>query len=197
MKIILSLLAVAFSAMNFLPEQQVSVISSYCYLYQEASFLSEKVKQGNEDLIIYHGNTLEVIQEEGDFVYVNVKVEQNYYTGYVYRYYITSNSPQIVYPVFNGNVRVDNAIIYDMDFNPTQYVASKNQGVFIYEGFSSEEYTAIQLILEDGSLYNGYIKTVDLTPQGISPLLIVGISIIAACVTIILSLLFIKKRKKK
>ena len=141
--------------------------------------------------------TFEVIQEEGDFVYVNVKVEQNNYTGYVYRYYITSNSPQIVYPVFNGNVRVDKAIIYDMDFNPTQYTASKNQGVFIYEGFSSDEYTAIQLILEDGSLYNGYIKTVDLTPQGISPLLILGISIIAACVTIILSLLFIKKRKKK
>lgn len=56
---------------------------------------------------------------------------------------------------------------------------------------------AVQIVLEDGSLYNGYMLKADIEPDGISATLIVGITIIVAVATIILSLLFIKKKKKK
>ena len=62
---------------------------------------------------------------------------------------------------------------------------------------SEEDFVAVQIVLEDGSLYNGYMLKADIEPDGISATLIVGITIIVAVATIILSLLFIKKKKKK
>ena len=80
----------------------------------------------------------------------------------------------------------------------TGLIAKKDTRIFIYSGFNEKkQYTPVQLVLEDGSLYNGYIKTADIKPDGISSLLIIGISIIAAAVTIILSLVFIQKKNKK
>lgn len=195
MKLILPLLAIVFSSMSFAPAQEVSVISSYSYLYAQPSFTSEKIMDGEEELLIYHGEKLTVIEEEGDFVLVEY---QSNLQGYIYKYYITTNSSQVVYPVFNGNVRIEGAVIYDIDGSPTEYRAHAGQEVYIYGGFNDDgDFTAVQLVLEDGNLYNGLIRTEDLSPDGVSSLLIVGISIIAACVTIILSLVFIKKVKKK
>ena len=166
--------------------------------YKEASFSSNKVQREGGDLLLMHGQSLEVISEDGDFVQVTLSIDEQAYQGYIYKYYITKNSAQIVYPVFNGSVRTDGAVIYDLDKSPTEYTAQKEQGVYIYSGFDDdEEYTAVQIVLSDGSLYNGYLRTVDLAPDGVSPLLIVGVSLIAASVTVILSLVFIKKSKKK
>ena len=196
MKTFLTLLSmVVFANMSFLPNDQVTIISSYSYLYEDASFSSNKIQLDGEDLLLMHGQSLEVINEEGDFVRVQVSLNQQSYQGYIYKYYITTNTPQTVYPVFNGSIRTDGAVIYDLNKTPTEYTAQKNQGVYIYSGFDDEEeYTAIQIVLSDGSLYNGYIKTTDLSPDGVSPLLIVGVSLIAAAVTVILSLVFIKKK---
>ena len=187
---------IVFANMSFAPQDTVTIISSYSYLYEDASFTSEKIKNGENDLILYHGQNVEVIEESGDFLLVNVILNQIEYEGYIYKYYVTKNNSQVVYPVFNGMVKTDNAIIYDIELNPTQYTATKNQKIYIYGAFD-DDYTAIQIVLQDGSLYNGYIKTSDIYADGVSSLLIVGITIIIACVTIILSLVFIKKRKKK
>ena len=46
----------------------------------------------------------------------------------------------------------------------------------------------MQVVLEDGSLYNGYMLTKEVSPDGISGLLVAGISIIIALVTIVLSI---------
>lgn len=160
--------------------------------------MSNKVQDNGEDLLLMHGQALEVIDEDGDFVQVSLTLNEQVFQGYIYKYYLTKNSAQSIYPVFNGSVRIDNAIIYDINKTPTSYTAKKNQGVYIYSGFNDdEEFTAIQIVLDDGSLYNGYIKTIDLSPDGVSPLLIVGITLIAAAVTVTLSLVFIKKRKTK
>lgn len=199
MKTLLALFSmVVFASMSFSPQDQVTIISSYSYLYEEASFSSNRVQCEGEDLLLMHDQSLQVLSEEGDFVLVTTSLNEQSFQGYIYKYYITKNSAQIVYPVFNGSVRTDGAVIYDLDKFPTEYTAQKDQGVYIYSSFDEdEEYTAIQIVLADGSLYNGYIRTVDLAPDGVSPLLIVGIALIAAAVTIILSLVFIKKRKKK
>ena len=70
MKLILPLLAIVFSSMSFTPAQEVSVISSYSYLYAQPSFTSEKVMDGEEELLIYHGEKLTVIEEKGDLTWV-------------------------------------------------------------------------------------------------------------------------------
>ena len=112
--------------------------------------------------------------------------------------YLSPVGEQEIYPAFNGFVRTDGAVIYDMNFADSGFVARSGQEIYLYNGYnSSETYTAIQIVLEDGSLYNGYMLTADIEPQGISASLIVGITIIVAIVTIVLSLLFIKKKKKK
>lgn len=176
---------------------QATVISSRCCLYSSPDFSSDKITiiEDDQEKIIYltHNQSVKILTIVDDFAFVSY---QNV-NGYIYKYYLTQNSPMMIYPVFNASVREDSTI-YDIEKEPTINTALKGSRVFIYSGFdSNEELTAIQIVLADGSLYNGYIKTEDLKPDGISGLLIAGITIIIAGVTIILSLLFIRKKKKK
>ena len=173
----------------------VEVIASSCYLYQSPSFESEKVTEDGVDLILEFGQKLTLLVEEEDFALVQTATQQ---IGYIYKYYIAKEGDFELYPSFNGAVRAEKATIYNMNFEPTSYKASAGQRVFLYQGFDSEEdFVAVQIVLEDGSLYNGYMLKADIEPDGISATLIVGITIIVAVATIILSLLFIKKKKKK
>lgn len=193
MSLLLSIMFL-FSSMA-ISSAPVEVIASSCFLYEEPSFESEKVQAGDTDLVLDFGQTLTLLVEEDDFALVQTAEGQ---VGYIYKYYISNKDDFEVYPSFNGYVRAEKATIYNMNFEPTTYRASSGQGVYLYQGFDSEnEYTAMQIVLEDGSLYNGYILTADLEPKGISASLIVGITIIVAVATIILSLVFIKKKKKK
>lgn len=197
MKLLLSFLLLFSPLLSYSANTKAVIIASYCYLYSAPSFSSEKVQVEEKNVILYHNDKVNVIQEDSDFILVTTNDEQKI-QGWIYKYYLTDNSSQIVYPVFNGSVRNDNTIIYDINKEPTQYTASSGQRIFIYNGFGDQnDFTSVQLVLEDGSLYNGYLKSADISPDGISSLLIVGISIIAACVTIILSIVFIKKTKKK
>ena len=196
MKVFLQVFAILLSTLSFTPSQSVRVIASYCYLYSEPSFESEVVLDDGKPYMANLGDTLTIVSDsDGDFALVSVPDTD--ISGYIYKYYITANSSQIVYPVFNGETRRE-SVLYDIDKQPTSYTLQSGQEVYIYSGFEDDqEYTAVQVVLEDGSLYNGYIKTSDLAPDGISPLLIAGIAIIVAAVTVILSLVLIKKVKKR
>lgn len=195
MKLLLSFFMLFSPLMSFIPNQDAIIIASYCYLYSSPSFSSEIVKIDENPFILYHNEKVTIIEENEDFILVKTQNEQT--QGWVYKYYLTTNTSQIVYPVFNASVRNDNTIIYDINKSPTELKANAGQRVYLYDGFDDKnEFTAVQLLLEDGSLYNGYLKSADISPDGVSSLLIVGISIIAACVTIILSIIFIKKTKK-
>ena len=196
MKILYPIIAVLLSGITFIPLQEVKVISSYCYLYVEPSFTSEKVFDGSEPLVILHGEELTVLEDDGQSDFILVSYSDNY-DGYVYRYYISSNTSQTVYPVFNGSIRRE-SMLYDIDRKPANIILKQGQQVYIYSGYDDDEgCTAVTVVLEDGELYNGYVLTKDIAPNGISPLLIAGITIIVACVTVILSLILIKKVKKK
>lgn len=196
MKMFLPVLAVILSMSSFSNSNSGYIISSRAYIYSEASFSSKKITYDSQEVILSHGQEISILEEQGDFLYINITIKQNVLSGYVYKYYVTSSAPQTVYPVFNGSVRRE-TVLYDIDFMPTEYKLKAGQEVYIYKGYDRKQFTAVQVVLDDGTLYHGYINTQDLEPQGISPLLIVGISIIAACVTVILSLIFIKKVKKK
>lgn len=178
--------------------EKATVIVSKCYLYTSDNFSSDRVSYQEEEntilVTLNHGDEVEVISFSGDFVLAKTSDQKE---GYIYKYYLTDNTSQAVYPVFNASIR-KNTVIYDIDKNATEYIAKKDSRIYIYEGFNDKEkYTAVQVVLEDKSLYNGYILTEDIKPDGVSGLLIVAISIILAGVLIIVSLLYIKKKRKK
>ncbi len=172
---------------------QAYVISSKCDLYTLPDFNSPKVVDENNEIIsLKHMQNVEILEINGDFAQIMYKN----YSGYAYKYYLTSNSSPTVYPVFNATIRKDCDIL-NVDKTPSGYTAKKNDRIYIYQGYDEKvTLTAIQIVLEDGTLYNGYVSTEFVKPDGISSLLIVGLTIIIAAVTVILSLIFIKKKKK-
>jgi len=174
------------------------VIVSNSYLYTESNFSSEKVsfdEQENTILVtLEYGDIVNIQNFEGDFAYVSTENEKE---GYIYKFYISDNTSQAVYPVFNASVR-KNTIVYDIEKKATSHTIKKDSRIYLYKGFNDKnKYTPVQVVLEDESLYNGYILTENIKPDGVSGILIVGISVIIAAVTIILSIVFMKKKKKK
>ena len=172
---------------------QAYVITSKCDLYTLPDFTSDKVLDKNgEKVSLKHKEKVNILSFEGDFALI----ESGQTQGYVYKFYLTDNPSPTVYPVFNATIRKDCPVL-DGNFEDSGLTLKKKTRVFIYEGYSSKkDYHAIQFVLDDGSLYNGYVEKQYINPDGISSVLIIGITIIVSAVTIILSLIFIKKKKK-
>lgn len=195
MSLLLSIFMSLLSISSFVPMQESKIIASCCYLYSHPSFESEKIYDKNGQAVVLNlGDKIEIIQDDGgDFVLA----KEAEHEGYIYRYYISATGEQLVYPSFNGTLRKE-SILFDNNLVQTAITLKEGERLFLYDGYDDKrEYTPVQVVLEDGSLYNGLILTSNIKPDGISSLLIVGITIIAASVTIILSLIFIKKSKDK
>lgn len=179
--------------------QSLSVVATFVNLYASPSFETVLTDASGQAYTFEHGTIFQAIEENGDFILVRADVEDQTIEGYVYKYYVTTNeNGQDVYPVFNGSVTLDDAIIYDINGNPTQHIAKLGQGITIYGGFDDQnEFTSLAIVLEDGSLFYGMMRTQDIAPYGISGALIASITIIVALVTIILSVIFIRKKRSK
>ncbi len=173
-----------------------TVIASRCEMYEGADFSSPTVTNAEgEKVYLWHGDEVTIMSIQGDWAGVRCEDRTE---GFVYKYYLTQNTSQIVYPVFNASVLHDDAVLYDVDYVDTTHRLQKGDRVLVYKSFNEKEtYTAVQAVLDDGSLYNGYMLTKDVSPDGISGVLIAGITIIIALVTIVLSIVYIKKKKKK
>lgn len=176
------------------------IIATKCNLYEDASFSSDKVyvEDDEENTVIItlrFGDQVQVQETQGDFAFVTTSKGVQ---GWVYKYYLSQTASQQIYPVFNGTI-IKETLIYDIDGISTGFVATKGARVFLFEGFDSksEKPTAIQIALEDGILFSGYVATDCVEPDGVSKTLIVAITIVAAATTIILSLVFIRKKVKK
>ncbi len=195
MSLLLSLIFAFSSLIGLVPEQNATVIINNCYVYSSPSFESEKILNENGDILVLNKNQeIVVIEEINEFVKINL-IDSNI-QGYIYKYYISQNSTQTIYPTFNASIRYNATVVYDLSLEPTDVVLQAGERVRIYKGYDDkEEYTQIQFVDENGELIHGFVKTSNLKPDGVSSLLIIGISIIAACVTIILSIIFIKKKK--
>lgn len=195
MSLLLSIFMSLLSISSFVPMQESKIIASCCYLYSQPSFESEKIYDDNGQAVVLNlGDKIEIIQDDGgDFVLA----KEAEHEGYIYRYYISATGEQLVYPSFNGTLRKE-SVLFDNNLVQTAITLKEGERLFLYDGYDDKrEYTPVQVVLEDGSLYNGLILTSNIKPDGISSLLIIGITIIAASVTIILSLIFIKKSKDK
>ena len=176
---------------------EASIMATSCPVYETASFDSPLMIDDYE-VVLQHGNSVKFIEEEGDFSKISFVFNGAEGEGYVYSYYLTFNKvEQEVYPVFNGKVKVDDAIVYSLDKTP-KLTAKKGQGVYLYQGYSAkEEYVAVAIIDEDGSVFYGLMKPEHIAPSGVNAGLITGIVVIASCLTIIFLLVFMKKKKKQ
>lgn len=188
------------SSPNATAEQnQVTVVADRCIVYQTASF-DDPFLINEKTVTFAHGHQLTVLENEvsSSFIQVQGNFENEVVEGFVYRYYVTFAKIEITeYPVFNASVAVDNTVIYDLDKQPTEYTATKGQGLYLYNGFNDKEtYTAVAVVLPDDSVYYGYILTKDIKTKGINAGLITGFVVIISCLTIIFLLLFMKKRKQ-
>lgn len=169
-------------------EQMVYVVNA-CYVYETASFDTKKL-DGDQPVKLLVGQSAKLKEEEGDFWLV----ESGEIEGYVYKYCLTKNAPQEdVYLNFNATVE-RTATIYDLEMSPA-FQVKKGQRVYLYQGYSKDEYTKVALLRDDGTPFYGFIATNDIVPDGINAGLITGIAVIISCLTLIFLLLFMKKKK--
>lgn len=192
MKSLLSVALIILSA--FEPNTTATVLASRCPLYSAPNFTSAIVQYEDADFYLSQNDQVKVIQTDGDFVLVKANEETQ---GYVYRYYLTQNSSQTTYPVFNATMR-ENSPIYDLEKTPVD-IAEKGKRVFIFNGFDNVDggFTEIQIVLENGELYSGLVKSSSLKPDGINRNAIIAIPIILAGITVVLSIVFLGRKKKK
>ncbi len=167
-----------------------------CPVYQTADF-SSPLLYNDEPVTLANNSEVVELVVEGDFAKITFNYLDTELEGYVYKYYLSfSKSEQEMYPVFNGSVAHEGAVIYDLQETPTTHTAKAGQGIYLYKGYQHhEKYNAVAIVLEDGSLYYGLMLTSDISPNGINAGLITGIMVIASCLTIIFLLVFIKKKK--
>ena len=193
MSFILSIFLTLFSITAPYSTNYAQIIVNACYLFTAPSFESEKVLDlSNEKIILKQNDSVLVLEESGDFALVQI---DNTIRGYVYKYYLSYGENIDVYPTFNATIRHDDTRVFNLDYSQSNILDSGTR-VFIYGGYDDRnEYTAIQFVDGNGTLIHGFVQTSNINPDGVSSLLIVGISIIVACVTIILSIIFIKKSR--
>ena len=194
MSFILSIFLTLFSIAAPYSTNYAKIIVNACYLFTAPSFESEKVvDENNENVILNQNDIVIVLEEKGDFYHVKI---DNSLSGYVYKYYLSFGENIDVYPTFNATIRYNETQVFNLDYSQSNIVLDSGTRVFIYGGYDDKnEYTQVQFVDENGELFHGYVRTSNITPDGVSSLLIIGISIIVACVTIILSIIFIKKSR--
>ena len=73
----------------------------------------------------------------------------------------------------------------------------KHQRVFLYQGFNNKkQYNAVAFVHENEVVY-GFLKKDDIDPDGVNPLLITIACFAIAAIGIILTFVFMKRKKKK
>ncbi len=193
MKLLLSILMMFCSvSANYPIGTYLSVVTDYTYMYKESSFTSAR-----EEFKIEHGGKvqLEIETPENDFYFVSYSFENVEYKGYVYKECLVSlESEQEVVLTYNAKTSAKTDV-YSMDKNQVICTVGEGKELYLYEGFDSKsEYTAVKFSY-NGEIMLGYIKTIDISPYGISSTLIIAITAIIACVGVIMILLGINKKK--
>lgn len=181
------------------------ITANQTYIYEEADFESEKKEiLSHKTIVIANMETDEIVVSYDSYNNKFVYVEYQEITGYVYSGYITRYyESQKEYPVFNAKVSSKNTVVYKYEnskYVKTNLKLKKGHKLYLYEGYNKDkEFTKVCFVLDDNVYDNSlefyYIKTTDISPNGVNPMLFVGISVFLALIGIIFALLFIKKKR--
>lgn len=103
---------------------------------------------------------------------------------------------------FNAKIKNDNSIIYTKnnlgEFVETGKTLNKDTKVRILDGYNKKkEFTYISFYDSNDDIVSYYIKTSDLSVNGVNYSLIIGIISLISCISVILIVFGIKGKKKK
>ena len=62
------------------------VTATSCYVYTDSSFSSAKLKEDENDIVLYHGDKVTYLGEQDKFYFVKITDEKE---GYIYKYYLS------------------------------------------------------------------------------------------------------------
>ncbi len=176
------------------------VTANKATVFAEADLTSEKLYVLNhktEVKIEFENDNPKVYNENG-FVFFKVESADN--MGYVLADLVIPKTDFLeTIPKFNGRTN-GKATVYFLEDG--KYVASeitlpKHQRIFLYEGFNrKKEYNAVAFVYENEIIY-GYLKESAIDPDGVNPVIITVVCFAIAAIGIILTFVFIKKKKTK
>lgn len=197
MKLLLSILLMFCPTSVSYPVSTIlSVTTNYAYIYEAADFSSPKI-----DLKLEQGTSVELLQENEINGFYNIKYGA--LEGYMLCECLGKvENEQDVMLVYNAKTSVKTVLHAqgaDGNVDKSSGILSldENTEVYLYEGFNGKlEYTKVKLS-HNGKMYFGYIKTADISPYGVNNVLIIAITAIIACTSVILILLGISKKKSR
>ena len=201
---------VTFASTNKIPAKVRVVLPTYIYIAN--SITSEIYKKDGKDLLI-DVNTVLIVDttyEDGTFYKVCIekiideKTSNDDY-GYVLIAHVMDADKKSPEKKLDSNAKIknDNTITYlknekTSEYNDTIVTLNKGTKVRILDGYDKKkEFTYISFYDNENNIVSYYVKTKDLDVKGVNYSLIVGISSLAACVSVILILLGVKGKKKK
>lgn len=196
----------------FAEESEVSgeyvVTANSAVLFSQPDLTSEKLATlSHKDEILLEVSGGEVAVYSGTYGYNFYKLQEQYSNsqGELVDAFILCDlvtpKTEIVVSIPNFNAQTNAKCEIYLKEN-TEYVASgttldKGTRIFLYEGYdSSNEYTAISYVL-DGDVLYGYLKTENIAPDGINPVIITCLIVILALLGIIFAWLFMTRKKVK
>ena len=176
------------------------VTANRASVFESPDFSSAKIGQIEHDVEVYVQMENDAPQEFKNEGFVFYKITQADLEGYVFADLLTPKSDTITaIPSFNGQTNTESIVFWkqDNEMVESEIILDKGERIFLYEGYNSkEEYNAIAFVHENEVLY-GYLKTENISPDGINTAIITCITIIIALLGIIFAWLFMKNRKVK
>ena len=180
--------------------QKFVVCANSATLFENYDFSSQKVAifTHNDEIEIEIENNLPVKYLSNGFVFYKARFEDK--IGFVLSDLVIEKTNQIeTIPNFNAKTNNICKVYFknDLDFVESEIILEKHQKIFLYEGYNkNNQFTAISFLNNNQVLF-GYVKTENVDPDGINPILITCISIILAVIGIVFAWVFIKNKKVK
>ena len=179
-------------------------------VYSEASILSDFVKDNNDsDVYLEENVVLNVYTNFADTKFYKVSLYQvvdgKGQDDFGYVLISQTLDTSIMSPTAkldtNAKIKNDDAVLYDLQnetYTPNGKTLKKDTKVRILDGYDkNKEFTYISYQTDNGDIFYSYIKTIDLYVEGINYSVIVAVSTLVACISVLLIVFGFKGKKKK
>ena len=194
--------ASSFAYATNIPSQIKTTLTTN--IYEQANIKSNIIKQLETGVVLnvdtaFLNNAFYKIS-----IYNIVENSQETDFGYVMKAHCLDasiNSPQKQLD-YNAKIKNDNAYVFEYDqitnsYNKINISLNKNTKIKILDGYDKNKtYTYISFYNEDDDIVSYYVKTTDISVDGINYSVIVAISTLITC-AVIISIVFGLKRKKR
>ena len=195
--------ASSFAYATNIPSQIKTTLTTN--IYEQANIKSNIIKQLETGVVLnvdteFLNDTFYKIS-----IYNIVENSQETDFGYVMKAHCLDasiNSPQKQLD-YNAKIKNDNAYVFEYDqitnsYNKVNISLNKNTKIKILDGYDKNKtYTYISFYNEDDDIVSYYVKTTDISVDGINYSVIVAISTLITCAVIIYIVFGLKGKKRK